>query len=224
MNKPEAIIFDMDGCLYPLDRGSGKSFSESKLGQMIKANELIFIQEHFAVSEKEARIISENLNDHYDGHLSLALEYEHGIPRETFFSKAWDLRPAEFIDRQPHLPKTLENLSIRAGLLTAAPEVWAARVLDHLSVQPFFGTHILYGDQDVRKPNPQAFQQIADMLGVDPRSIISIGDQEYSDIVPAQTLGMLTVRIGANTASSNADFLAEDIYDAIHQLTEAGLL
>ena len=60
------------------------------------------------------------------------------------------------------------------------------------------------------------------MLEIKPNRLISIGDQERTDILPAQTLGMLTVRIGGN--DTNADFLASDIPDAINQLKKEGLL
>jgi HAD superfamily hydrolase (TIGR01509 family) len=222
MRNIEGIIFDMDGCLYPLDRGSGKTFGESHFGKSIKAQELIFIQDQLSVDAREAKDISRDLKERYNRHLSLALEHEHGIPREVFFNATWDLKPAHFIDKQPHLPRMLGELTIRSALLTAAPRIWAARVLDHLSVGAHFGVNILCGDQDVRKPDFRAFQQVSNMLELDPTRIVSIGDQEHTDILPAQSLGMLTVRIGGETTS--ADFLARDIPDAINQLTKAGLL
>ena len=222
MRNIEGIIFDMDGCLYPLDRGSSKTFSQSQFGQSIKAKELLFTQNQLGVSVDEARVINSNLKERYNHHLSLGLEYEHGITRDLFFNATWDLQPAQFIDKQPQLLNILGGLTVRLGLLTAAPKVWADRVLEHLDVGAQFGTNILCGDQDVRKPNPQAFLQVADMLEFRPAQLISIGDQEDTDILPAKTLGMITVKIGGQTTS--ADFLAQDIPDAIHQLTKQGLL
>lgn len=222
MRNIEGIIFDMDGCLYPLDHGSGNAFGESRFGQSIKTQELVFIQNQLGVDSEAAKAISSDLKDRYNHHLSLGLEYEHGIARDLFFNATWDLHPAEFIDMQPQLLHVLSELTVRSGLLTAAPKVWAKRVLDHLGVRSLFDTAILCGDQDVRKPDPQAFQQAADMLELKPRQLISIGDQEQTDILPAQALGMLTVRIGGD--STNADFLATDILDAINQLKEAGIL
>lgn len=221
--RPEGIIFDMDGCLYPFDRGSGKIFGESQFGQSIKAAELRFVQERLGVDASTAAVISRDLKDRYEHHLSLALEFEHGIPREQFFAATWDLAPADFIDQQPDLPRVLGSLSVRTGLLTAAPKVWADRVLDHLGVRSFFEPRILCGDQDVRKPDVRAFAQTAALLELPPERIISIGDQDHTDILPAQQLGMITVRIGSNIETA-ADFLACDVPDAINQLTEVGLL
>lgn len=218
----EGIIFDMDGCLYPFDRGSGNTFGDSQFGQSIKAQELFFIQDQLGVDAETAKTINRDLKARYNHHLSLALEYEHDIPRELFFNATWDLQPAHFIDKQPRLSSALSELPVPSGLLTAAPKVWATRVLEYLGVDSHFGTRILCGDQDVRKPDPRAFQQVADMLEIKPNRLISIGDQERTDILPAQTLGMLTVRIGGN--DTNADFLASDIPDAINQLKKEGLL
>lgn len=223
MTKPEALIFDMDGCLYPLDRGSGKSFAQSQFGQSIKASEIAFVQAKLNVAHEAAVAISGDLKNRYNRHLSIALEREHNIPREEFFASTWDLDPANYIDAQPNLPQTLGGLSIRSGLLTAAPAIWTHRVLDHLQVRTFFEPYIRCGNEDVRKPDPQAFQQTADMLGVAPQNVISIGDQEHTDIVPAKMLGMLTVRIGDDTHTT-ADFLAPTVADAINQLTDANLL
>ncbi|HSX00008.1 MAG TPA: HAD family hydrolase [Patescibacteria group bacterium] len=222
MRNIKGIIFDMDGCLYPFDRGSGNSFSESQFGQSIKTQELTFIQNQLGVDAKEAEIINSNLKERFNQHLSLALEYEHDIPRELFFNATWDLQPAQFIDKQPQLLSELSELPVCSALLTAAPKIWAERVLEYLGVRSHFGTNVLCGDQDVRKPDPQVFQQVADMLGFRPEQLISIGDQEHTDILPAQTLGMITVRIGGY--STNADFLASDIPDAINQLKKRGLL
>ena len=223
MRNIEGIIFDMDGCLYPFDRGSGKTFSESQFGQSIKAQELVFIQDQLGVDARQAKAISNDLKDRYNQHLSLALENEHSIPREVFFDATWDLQPASFIDEQPDLPRILGTVTTRIGLLTAAPKIWTERVLKHLNVDTLFAPNILFGDQDIRKPDPQAFQQAADILAVSPRRLVSVGDQEHTDILPAQSLGMLTVRIG-NDETTNADFLARDIPDAINQLTKEGLL
>ena len=222
MRKIEGIIFDMDGCLYPFDRGSGKTFGESQFGQSIKAQEVLFIQNTLGVDGAAAAAISNGLKERYNRHLSIGLENEYNIPRDAFFEATWNLQPDQFIDRQPQLDQTLGGLSVRLALLTAAPEIWAQRVLQHLNVDQHFAPRIVCGDQDVRKPDPRAFLQAADLLGLPPENIVSIGDQDHTDIAPAKLLGMFTVRIGSQ--SSCADLLAENVPDAINQLTKKGLL
>lgn len=222
MSKIEGVIFDMDGCLYPLDRGSGKSFNESEFGKTIKARELLFIQNELDVNIGMATIINNDLKARYNHHLSLALENEHGISRELFFNFTWDLQPEQFIDKQPRLSSLLNELPVCSGLLTAAPKCWAKRVLEYLDVTSHFCDATLCGDQNIRKPDPRAFLQVVEMLDLRPEQVISIGDQEQTDILPAQSLGMLTMRIGDDNTC--ASFQATDINDAINQLNKEGLL
>lgn len=217
----EGIIFDMDGCLYPLDRGSGLAFGESRFGQSIKAQEIAFIQRKLDVDEEEAARVSSDIKDRFNRHLSLGLEAEWGIPRSEFFDATWDLQPNAYIDKQPNLLAVLGTVTVRSALLTAAPKVWADRVLEHLGVSDHFGDLVVSGDQDIRKPDPAAFQQAAALLGSNPQRTISIGDQEHTDILPAQSLGMTTVRIG-NDTTTQADFLAPDITSAITLLRNEG--
>ena len=223
MSSIEGIIFDMDGCLYPLDKGSGKTFAESEFGKSIKRKEIDFVRSHLGIGQEEAIQVTEEIKVRHNRHLSLGLERERGIPRDEFFAYTWDLDPKDFIDPQKALPDLLAGIALRKAVLTAAPGIWADRTLTHLGVRSLFAPHIVSGDQDIRKPDPQAFLQVADMLEIDnPRQIIAIGDQEHTDIAPAQSLGMLTVKIGG--AATKADFLARGIMDAINQLTKEGLV
>ena len=50
---------------------------------------------------------------------------------------------------------------------------------------------------------------------------VSIGDQDFSDIVPAKQLGMRTVRIGQDE-NSVADLQARNVNDALVKLRQKG--
>lgn len=217
----EAIIFDMDGCLYPFDRGSGKVFGESMFGQSIKQKEIEFTAHQLNVSVGAATEINRDLKDRYDSHLSIGLEREFGLPREEFFDFTWNLEPPEFLDKQEGLGGALGGLTVRSALLSAAPRVWVDKALDHLDVSTMFGDAIFSGDADIRKPSLAAFEQVTDFLGCDPEHVTSIGDQDHTDILPAKKLGMTTVRIGTNI-ETEADFLATDVTEALTLLRESG--
>ena len=58
-------------------------------------------------------------------------------------------------------------------------------------------------DAEIRKPNPQAFQNVCTALGKRTEETISIGDQVATDILPAKLLGMKTILVG--TSASEAD-------------------
>jgi putative hydrolase of the HAD superfamily len=101
--------------------------------------------------------------------------------------------------------------------------VWAERVLQFLQIRQLFGQALFTGDPDIRKPSPEAFQQLADHWQLEPSQIVAIGDQEKTDILPAKTLGMLTVRI-ANQVESEADFQAPNVLAALEILKQEGIL
>lgn len=221
MSNIEGIIFDMDGCLYPLDRGSGKVFGESEFGKSIKAKEIFFVMDKLGIDEAESRLICEDLKNRHERHLSIGLEKEFGIPREEFFGFTWDLQAEDHVDKQPTLASAIGTIAVRKAVLSAAPQLWVERVLRHLDVRDQFGSAVFTGDADVRKPKLEAFTQVSDFLECDPKHMISIGDQEHTDIEPARELGMVTVRIGRGVETS-ADFLAPNVESALTQLRTEG--
>lgn len=223
MKKIEAIIFDMDGTLYSFDDRDESHFTSSEFGKQIRANCIRFFQERFAVDAPTAETLYEELNTRYRGEVSLGLEKERGISRKEYFAFTWDLAVADFIREDQELAKLLGSLTVKCGLLTAAPRVWAERVLTFLQVQSIFGEAIFTGDPDLRKPDPKAFQQLANFWGLEPAQILSIGDQETSDILPPKSLGMKTLRI-AKKVESQADFVAPDLITAITLLQQEGII
>lgn len=221
MEKINAVIFDMDGTLYQFPNGT--TFSSSPLGEAVKENVTSFIAEEFKLQDDEARLKYRELQMQYDGEMSLGLEQEFGIDRMSFFEETWGIDPENVIVPEPNLKDELAQLSIRCALLTSAPRVWATRVLGYIDVINIFDDLIFTGEPDIRKPNPEVFRAIAKILGLDANQIVSIGDQEYSDIIPAKEVGMRTVRIGKNV-QTDADFIAPNVRSALAILRQEGLL
>lgn len=223
MKKIEAIIFDMDGTLYSFDERNESQFTSSRFGREIKANCILFFKERFNLSLNDAESIYQDLNRRYNGEVSLAVEKECGIDRSEYFAFTWNLVAEEFITTNELLFPTLQELTILSGVLTAAPRVWAERALAFLQIRQLFGDALFTGDPDIRKPNPEAFLQLAQFWNLEPSQILSIGDQEQTDILPAKSLGMQTLRI-ATQAETKSDFIAPDIIAAIALLKEKGII
>lgn len=220
MEKISAVIFDMDGTLYQFPNGT--TFSSSPLGEAVKEKVTSFIAEEFRLQDDEAQLKYSELQIKYDGEMSLGLEREFGIDRLRFFEETWGIDPENIIVPEPNLVDELAQLNIRCALLTSAPRVWATRVLEYFDVINFFDDLIFTGEPDIRKPNPEVFRAITKILGLDVSQIVSIGDQEYSDIIPAKEVGMRTVRIGKDV-QSDADFIAPDVRGALAILRQEGL-
>lgn len=221
-NNIEAIIFDMDGTLYHFDDGESAKFRESSFGKTINSNVLSFFMSKFSLSKEEAVLKINELDERYKGEISLGLEKEFGIPRSEYFAFTWDLIPEEFLKTNSELLPLIESVPVQSVLLSAAPKVWVDRVLNFLNIQQFFNEAIFTGDPDLRKPDPMVFQMIADFLNLAPHSIISIGDQEHTDILPAKSIGMMTVKIGAE--ESQADFVVNNVSEAIALLKKEGII
>jgi HAD superfamily hydrolase (TIGR01509 family) len=230
MKKIEAVIFDIDGTLYPLDDKDESDIRTSKLGKTIESNCIRYFQNQFKLEAEAAKAIFIDLRERYKGQVSLAVEKEFGLSRSEYFAFTWDFPVQDFVDKNVELVKSLQQLSIQAGILTAAPKVWAERVLEFLQIRTIFGEVVFTGDPDIRKPNPQAFQQVADFLKLDPTQILAVGDQEETDILPAKSLGMKTLRIAgqgqsnSKTVSTQADFIAPDIVTALKLLKKKGII
>ena len=139
-----------------------------------------------------------------------------------FFDETWNLDPSEFIIPEPGVREALEQIDVERALLSAAPRVWVDRVLGFMGVADVFGDRIFTGEPDIRKPSPLAFQQILDAVDIEAKYAVSIGDQEYTDIVPARSIGMRALRIGSG--ETEAEFSASSVNQAIATLKKGGLL
>lgn len=213
--KLDAAIFDMDGTLYRFKNGG--TFTTSGLGAQVKSNVMDFIGTSLSLGRDDAEKVYRDIRTSYDENISLGLEYEYGIDRYDYFNSTWDIDPEPIIDFDPRITKTLRNLSTRAVLLTSAPQVWSKKVLRQMNVEDAF-EEIYTGEADIRKPNPAIFSTIAINLGMKSGGIVSIGDQEWSDIVPAKSIGMRTVLIAEKTTESSADITVPSLMDGIEKM------
>jgi len=217
------FIFDMDGTLYQFDGGKSKSFGESTFYANLRVFAIEFIAGELSLTTTAAERLYEELKKAYSGETSLALEYEFDISRYDYFQNTWSrFSPKDYISKNPALPSMFKDLDGRVSVLTAAPRAWAEPVLKYLEVYDFVQNFLYTGEPDIRKPDPEAFLQIARAFGRPANEFISIGDQEYSDIVPAKRAGMKTVIVGSQ--SENADYQIGTIDDLPILLQQEGLI
>ena len=179
MNKEGyRAIFDMDGTLYQFDKGKEQTFTASRFYANLRRNVYGFLVVRRDISEGEALREYERIKVQYKGEVSLGVEAEYGIDRYDFCAETWGtLEPADYIDAEDELPGSLRALRGKIALLTAAPRIWAVKVLAYLHLEDVFGDTIYTGEPNLRKPNPQIFQKVADDFGVQPSQVFSIGDQ-----------------------------------------------
>ena len=213
MNRQRGLILDLDGTLYRL-KGSDGTFGNSDLYTDLKCKMQNFLANVLGVSSEAARAEYDRIKTDFNGEVSIGVEQELGISRYDWFENTWNLDPAKYIEKPTEeLPVALQSVADRSMVLTAAPATWAYPALSYLGLGDMFDGRVITGESDVRKPSLDVFRQAANMLQRRCCEVVSVGDQNESDILPAKALGMVTVKVGL--ADGNADFFAQDIYEAI---------
>lgn len=212
-------IFDFDGTLYPFDFGRANTFAETALQTQLEQNILHFFRTRLAMGREEAKRQLIRLRAEYANQVSHAVEKEWQIDRQEFFDQVWKLDPAQHMAPNPAVAAALTALPMPKAILTGAPRAWAHPAIDFLGLKELFGEHVYTYDLPLRKPDPKAFLQVAEKWEVDPRQCFAIGDTEETDILPAKSLGMKTIRIGQDV-ETKADALVSDVFGAIAILAQ----
>lgn len=181
-------IFDMDGTLYALD-GVDNGYSGSRLENAIMERTLQFVQDREVCSYIDAQfIVQQGLIDQVG--LSQFFAKRYGISRTDYFNEVWNIDPEGLVIAGDGLMETLskikeQNSNLKLVLVTASPFIWTQRVLQYLGLADYFELIITsehYGKKD------EVFRLLAERYN--PSRMISIGDQEVTDIIPAQSFGI----------------------------------
>ncbi len=201
------FIFDLDGTLCRFQ--GGPDFASSTFFADIRKNIFVFLEEKLRVPKGKVADEYIRIKQKYGEDISLAVEQEFGVGRHVYFEETWRLAPEKYIDQSNGVCEFLNSLRDRYAVLTNAPRVWAEPALRYLGVNDLPDELLFTGESDVRKPAEEAFRIVAYALKAPLERIYSIGDQEVTDIVPAQKVGMKTIRIG--TGESVADYIVENV-------------
>jgi len=113
----------------------------------------------------------------------------------------------------------LARMGLRLGVVSDAPRLQAWMRLASLGMVNYFDAVVTFDDTGKRKPAPEPFQKALEMLDVEPREAVMVGDWAERDIVGAREIGMYTVfaRYGDEfgTKNSGADTDINDILELI---------
>jgi phosphoglycolate phosphatase len=131
---------------------------------------------------------------------------------------------ADFTRPYPGVRETLEALAgYRKAVISNKRESLSRRLLDELGLVPYFD--IIFGSDSVeeRKPSPRPILRILEMLGLQPKSAVIVGDSNY-DIEAGQAAGIWTVAVtyGYRDASllQEADVMIADIRELPSRLRD----
>ncbi|MEA3323092.1 MAG: HAD family hydrolase [Patescibacteria group bacterium] len=204
MRKNKLIIFDLDGTLYKF---RGGSFINSGLQKIVLQNASQYIQIKLHKTEKDASVLLKNIQKLYGENISIALEKKYNCSRREYFDFVWNIDAKGLIVGSSKMKNVLNRLSKKYQLLliSDAAFVWIENALKELELESFFEGKILSGDGNKRKIFENRFVDIPKQYNVLPENIISIGDQEKTDILPAKKIGFKTIYVKGVKESSVAD-------------------
>ncbi len=182
----EVYVFDMDGTLYQLD-GANNGFTGSTLEGEINKRAISFIIKTEKISiSKAVDVFKEGLSNKIG--LSAFLSKRYGITRSEYFDNVWDIDP-EGIIKNFNIPvnkiKEISTTGKKLILLTSAPRVWQEKVIKYLGIGGLFES--IYTGEDFGTKE-EIFAMLSERYI--PNRMVSIGDQENTDIIPAQKYGI----------------------------------
>jgi len=186
-----AIVFDVDGTLYPWNQLSlqlagtflrkwrfFKNFYEvrKELRRQGKIERLKLLQVHMLakrlrISEEEAQ---KRITWFVQYRLNKACSNIHVFPTLH-----------EFI-------KLIKRLHIRVGVLSDFP---IGQRLKNLGLGSFGELYMCSEDADALKPSPEPFLYVSKKLRISPQNILYIGDNYHYDIIGANRVGMQTAHL-----------------------------
>lgn len=184
----QVYVFDMDGTLYGLDGDNG-SFSGSSLMLQVINNFVNFVAQKENCGIYKARKIIEKATKDRTG-ISRVLAEKYNLTRNDIFEKTWNIDPKNIIRESEDAINAitlLKQSGKRLFLLTSAPRIWMNNVLNELNLNGVFERKISGEDFQTKG---EIFESLVNEFN--PNSIISIGDQISTDILPARKFGINT--------------------------------
>ena len=95
----------------------------------------------------------------------------------------------------------MRRRGIRMGVLSNSFEGHADVILRKLGIGEYFDAVVDCGLVRAYKPMPQPFEKTLELLGVEARDALCVGDEYYADIVGANLVGMATIWINSRESS-----------------------
>lgn len=187
----DTIVTDMDGTVYSF-KGESNRYKGSTLEQAVKNNLIKLIVEQDGLSFDEALQLVESV-EASGKYFSVHFGQKYNLTRKDFFDIVWDINPDEHIANFEIPKKKLQELKSKGKkivLLTSAPSMWAKRVVQHLGLDRIIDEIITAEYFDIKS---DIFKRISQEYI--PGRTLSIGDQEDTDIIPAEELGLITLHI-----------------------------
>ncbi|MCL2705018.1 MAG: HAD family hydrolase [Spirochaetaceae bacterium] len=205
--KIEAVIFDVDGTLYP----NYKMYLNSSLffilhpvlstafNRMRRKIRKIDYSENFR--ELQINILAKEIKKTKEEAALLMEKYIYG----QFFSMFKWIKPFKIIKK---LVVDLKNQDIKVGIISDFP---VGKKFSYLGLDNYWDIVCSADEIGALKPRPESFIFAASKLGIAPEKIIYVGNHYQYDIIGANNAGMMTAHFSLfKKRNSKADFTFYD--------------
>jgi len=209
----KAVLFDVDDTLCATTEFARRA-RRNAVEAMIHAGVRATSAELGAELDEVISEFSSNYEHHFDKlllrldperieHLNRALVVAAGVAayHDTKFR---ELRPYPGV---PELFSDLQRAGMRLGVVTHGLSVKQAEKLVRLRLIDYLAPEAIFiSDQiGINKPNPKLYAIALKTLGLKAEQAMYVGDNPENDVIPPQTLGMITVwaRLGGHHATAD---------------------
>lgn len=216
----KAVIFDLDNTLVDFMKMKGEAITAA-INSMIDAGLKLppeEVQARIDAIYKERGIEFQNVFDQLLYDVFQKVDYKILSAGIIAYRSA---REAALVP-YPHVNMTLVELvkrGMKLAVISDAPgrEAWLR--LCYLNLHHIFDHVVTFDDTGERKPSPVPFRKALDLLNVEPREALMVGDWAERDMVGAAQVGMITVfaRYGDTfgTVETNAQYEINDVSELL---------
>jgi len=226
----QAILFDIDDTLFPTTAFAQEA-RQAAVHAMVEAG-LDFPEER--VFEELLEVIAE-FSSNYSHHFNKLVQRLDPTGKRTpntdlvvaagvsayHDTKFRSLTPFEDV------PRMLQCARDRGWVVGVISHGWTskqAEKLVRLGLADLFDPRAIFISEQIgiNKPNPKLYTRACELLGLDPRAVVYVGDSPAHDIAPARSLGMTTVwaRRASKWKATPDQIDADHVVDDFDQLVE----
>jgi putative hydrolase of the HAD superfamily len=194
-------IFDLDDTLYPQDSGLWAA-----IGERIE----LYMIERLGMPPDEVAVRRDQYFRAFGTTLNGLLHHFHIDPGD-YLDFVHDLPLEKYLRPDPGLDAVLAALPLRKSIFTNADAAHARGVLGYLGIARHFDTIVdIWALNFVNKPQPGAYQVMLGALGARATDCALVEDS-LRNLRPARAIGMTTIWISGDGASSEVDFVVRRV-------------
>ncbi|MBL4801668.1 MAG: pyrimidine 5'-nucleotidase [Emcibacter sp.] len=202
-------IFDLDNTLYPAENNLFAQV-DKRMGEFISRRLMLPLDAAKALQKKYFRQYGTTLR---------GLMTEHKVPPEDFLNYVHDI-DFNVLQENHHLNEALRSLSGKKIIYTNASLDYALRVMDKIGIEGIFEEVFDIQSADFSpKPDPESYQKMVKVMGVEPKKAIMVEDIARN-LIPASKMGMTTVWVPTGYEWSEDGHCSEHIDHTVPDLTE----